>query len=135
MFYRAPTRLHTAASEFDLGAVARLPHVPIVADFAGFDGFAIERWIEAGAEGLVLETFAGGRMSAGAERAVEAAVRAGTPVVVASRVPGGRIAGPPLVDGALLARDLPAHKARILLMLALAHGLRGDALQHAFDRY
>lgn len=130
-----PMGRHTVASEFDTGRIRQLPRVPLVADFAGFDGSTITGWVEAGVDGLVIESFAGGRTSAGAERGIAAALRAGVPVVVSSRVPAGRITGPPEVEGAVLARDLPAHKARILLMLALASGVPAGSLQNVFDRY
>ena len=75
-------------------------------------------------------------MSAGARRAVARAVDANVPLVIASRVPGGRIVGDPLGDlQAILARDLPAHKARILLMLALTRTLEPGEIQRIFDTY
>jgi L-asparaginase len=135
LFYGSPPQRHTIASEFDLSEVSVLPEVPIVLDYAGYDGSTLANWVQRGAAGVVLQTFAGGRMSAGAAQAVRDAVAAGVPVAVASRVPGGRIPGEPLVEGSLLARDLPAHKARVLLMVALAAGLASDELGRVFDEY
>ena len=136
LFYRTSVRPHTAQSEFELSGLDSLPRVEIVADYAGFDDFAIEHLIERAPDGLVMTTFAGGRMSAGAQRGVKAAVDAGIPVVIASRVPGGRIVGHPAEPlGAVVARDLPAHKARILLMLGLANGWDMVELQRLFDVY
>jgi len=64
--------------------------------------------------------------------------------VIASRVPNGRVlpnygwegGGKTLVDaGAVMADDLPPHKARILLMLLLQSGVSGQKpLQEAFSR-
>ena len=106
------------------------------AEGLGFDGSAIEDLVERSPDGLVVTTFAGGRMSAGAQRGVQAAVDAGIPVVIASRVPGGRIVGNPAEQfGAVVARDLPAHKARILLMLALTNAQSMVELQRVFDTY
>ena len=135
VFHGTPAARHTAASEFDLSDVESLPEVPIVADYAGFDGSIVVDWMDKGVAGIVVETFAGGRMSAGALRGVAEAVDRGVPVVVASRVPGGRIPGDPLVEGSILARDLPAHKARVLLMVALAAGVAPDDLARVFGQY
>ena len=136
LFYRVQLRPHTSQSEFDLSGIASLPHVEIVTDFAGFDGSAIESLVERPPDGLVVTTFAGGRMSAGAQSGVQAAVDAGIPVVIASRVPGGRIVGNPVeLLGAVVARDLPAHKARILLILALTKAQGNAELQRIFDTY
>ena len=135
-FYREPTRPHSAESEFDVRRIEELPAVPIVSDYTGFDGVALEEAATRGARGVVLATFAGGRMSAGARRAVQAVAEAGTPVVIASRVPGGRIVGNPAASlGAVVARDLPPHKARILLMLALTRTSDTAGIQRIFDRY
>lgn len=135
LFYRTPPHRHTVRSEFDLSSVDGLPSVPIVIDYAGFDGSTLINWLERGVSGVVLQTFAGGRMSAGASASVSRAVERGVPVVVSSRVPGGRISGAPLVEGSILARDLPAHKARVLLMVALAAGVDAEGLRRVFAQY
>jgi len=135
IFYGAPPQRHTARSEFDLFRVETLPTVPIVIDYAGFDGSTLIEWIEKGADGVVVQSFAGGRMSEGSLRAVREAVERGVPVVVSSRVPGGRVPGDPLVEGSILARDLPAHKARVLLMVALASGVDPRELDRVFNQY
>jgi L-asparaginase len=135
LFYGTAPHRHTAQSEFDLSAVEALPMVPIVIDYAGFDGSTLIDWLEKGASGVVIQTFAGGRMSAGALASVAEAVERGVPIVVSSRVPGGRIPGSPLVEGSILARELSAHKARVLLMVALAAGVDGEGLQRVFRQY
>ncbi len=136
IFYRSPLRPHTWQSEFDLSGIDSLPRVELAVDYTGFDGSTIDYLAGSGPDGIVLATFAGGRMSAGARRAVAEAVEAGIPLVIASRVPGGRIIGNPLGDSAaIIARDLPAHKARILLMLALTRTRAPGEIQQIFDTY
>lgn len=136
IFYRSPLRPHTWQTEFELASLDSLPTVEIAVDYTGFDGSTIDYLVDRGVDGIVLTTFAGGRMSAGARRAVAAAVEAGVPLVIASRVPGGRIVGDPLGGArAVIARDLPAHKARILLMLALTRSREIGAIQRIFDTY
>ena len=136
VFYRTPLRAHTVATEFGVSEDRALPAVPIVHDYAGFDGELIRRALEGGPAGLVVATFAGGRMSAGARAGIAETLEAGIPVVIASRVPGGRIVGDMSAAGTLIvARDLPPHKARILLMLALDAGVGHTDLQRVFDTY
>ncbi len=136
VFFRRTLRPHTTASEFDVRTVDALPAVEIVSDYAGFDSTIMQAAVARRPGGIVLASFAGGRLSAGARASVRLAAAAGVPVVVASRVPGGRIVGTPLGDlPAVLARDLPPHKARVLLMLALTRGRERAMLQKVFDRY
>jgi len=77
--------------------------------------------------------------------AIKDAIGRGVPVVVASRVPEGRVlpsygfegGGRTLADaGAVMADDLSPQKARILLMLLLQEGGARDRgeLQAAFGR-
>lgn len=135
-FHRAPLRPHTSESPFDVGALDALPRVEIVPDYTGNDGTLLEHVAATGPDGIVVITFAGGRMSAGMRRAVGSVAATGMPVVMASRVPGGRIVGDPAEPlGALLAPDLSAHKARILLMLALTRTRDLDELRGMLRAY
>jgi L-asparaginase len=129
-------RPHTTATEFDVGTLDSLPTVEILTDYAGFDSSLVRAAVARKPRGIVLTSFAGGRLSAGGRAGLRIAGQAGIPVVVASRVPGGRIVGTPLGElPGVLARDLPPHKARVLLMLALTRtgDLRG--IQRIFDTY
>lgn len=136
VFFRRVLQPHTTASEFDVTTLDALPTVEMFADYVGLDSMSIAPLLARRPRGLVLTSFAGGRMSAAARSAVRMAGRAGIPVVVASRVPGGRIVGDPLGDlPAVLARDLSPQKARILLMLALTRTREPRVLQTIFDRY
>jgi L-asparaginase type II len=136
VFFRRVTHPHTAASEFDISSVDALPTVEILTDYAGFDSTVMRAAVQRKPDGIVLASFAGGRLSAGARAAVRMAAGAGIPVVVASRVPGGRIVGAALGNlPGVLARDLPAHKARVLLMLALTRSTDRAGIQRIFDRY
>lgn len=135
VFYRSPMRRHTVRSEFDVAALTELPTVPVVIDYAGADGSAISSWASRKVDGLVIMAFADGRMSAGARRGVADVVGRGIPVAIASRVPNGRIIGDPIDLPVVVARDLPAHKARVLLMLALTETTDVVQIQHMFDEY
>lgn len=136
VFHRKALRPHTVDSPFRVDDVATLPRVAIVGDYTGADSRQILDAVRDDVDGLIVTTFAGGRMSPGTREGVRAAVEAGVPVVLASRVPGGRIVGQPAEPlGAVLAADLPPHKARILLMLALLETTDADALQELFATF
>jgi L-asparaginase type II len=136
IFFRRTVQPHTTASEFDVARMEALPAVEIMTDYAGFDSTMMRAAIERRPRGIVMTSFAGGRLSAGAQAALRMAGDAGIPVVVASRVPGGRIVGAPHSDlPRILARDLPPQKARVLLMLGLTRSNDRAVLQQIFDRY
>lgn len=113
-----------------LGDVRPVEPVDLVKASLGCDGRQIRFAIAAGARGIVVEGFpGGGGITSAMMEAVEEALAANIPVVVASRAPFGRAiaaarggAGPAdLVEaGAILAESLPPCKARLLLMCALA---------------
>lgn len=136
VFYRSPARPHTGKSEFDISELDALPNVALVSDYTGFDATLMDGLITRRPAGLVVASFAGGRLSEGARDLVRQAAAAGIPVVVASRVPGGRIVGN-AVSGlpAVVARDLSPNKARILLMLALTRTRNAEDIQRIFDTY
>ena len=54
VFYRAPTRRHTAQSQFDLTQTGELPKVSILYGYAGDDGDLAKAAVAAGAKGLVI---------------------------------------------------------------------------------
>jgi L-asparaginase len=110
-------------------AVERLEtRVPLVRLHLGFDIGAVEVALERGAQGVVIEAFGRGNGPAGLVPVVRDAVAAGTPVVVTSRCPTGRVepiygkgGGKDLFDaGAIFAGDLKGPKARLLLMVLLS---------------
>ena len=92
--------------------------------------------------GLVIEGFGSGRVPASWVEPLRAAVDRGIAVVLASRTGAGTIGDPygyrgsatGLVRlGLIPVHELPGHKARLQLMLALGNGLRGDALRAYFE--
>ncbi|MDX1645907.1 MAG: asparaginase [Longimicrobiales bacterium] len=138
VFRRQLATRHTTTSELRLDPSAgELPTVPIVVDFTGNDGSVLRAWLERGADALVVQAFGGGRASPGMRSAVAEAAGTGVPVVLASRVPEGRVlstAGD--VDrGVLTAGDLPPHKVRVLMMLALVEERDVAELQRLLDTH
>ncbi len=118
------------------------PAVEMIKSAVGVGGGGIERAVERGVDGLVLEATGAGNATAGIGDAVAAAIDQGTPVVVTSRcyegpvepiygTPGG---GQTLRDhGAIFAGDLPAHKARLKLRLALRETRDVEELRAYFE--
>jgi L-asparaginase len=135
-FHHRALQSHTTSSEFDVTGVSALPDVMILSDFTGIDAGVVERFGRQAMDGLVIRTFAGGRMSAGMLAGLEALGDRGIPIVVTSRVPNGRIVGAPDYPfAAVVSNGQPDNKARILLMLALTQTDDETEIQRIFDTY
>ncbi len=135
VFYSAPTKAHTIKSEFNVYQLASLPPVDIVQDYAGLDSTIFSYYKARPNQGLVISSFAGGRVSNGF-REIFNLPESHKPIVIASSIKGGRIMGSnregtPIV----VSNDLPANKARILLMLALTKTKEPREIQQIFDKY
>jgi L-asparaginase len=138
VFRRLLATAHTTGSELHLPAgTTALPAVPIVADYAGSDASELRIAVEAGVAAVVVQAFGGGRASPGMRRAVAGVAERGVPVALASRVPEGRVmAGVASVErGVLSAGDLPPHRLRVLLMVALARDRTPAELQRLIDTH
>lgn len=136
-FRRSSETLHTVQALLSVAGVEALPAVPIVADFAGNDAMVLRSWAKQGVAGIVVQAFGGGRTSPEMRRAISEIASEGIPVVLASRVPEGRVigSGQQAQSGVVAGGDLPPHKARVLLMLALLHSRDGTEIQAIFDTY
>lgn len=135
-FYHRILQSHTTSSEFDVSGIATLPNVFILSDFTGIDENLVRAFGNQEMDGLVVRTFAGGRMSAGMLAGLASLEQRGTSIVVTSRVPGGRIVSAPDYDfSAVVANGLQDNKARILLMLALTRTSELSEIQQIFDTY
>lgn len=141
LFYRELLSRHTATSEFDTAGLDVLPEVPMVTDFTGNDGNVLRRWAEQGVDAIVVIGFPTGLLSAGMTEAAEDLVAQGMPIVISSRAPVGRVSDDYRIGEnedsrrPIAGRDLPAHKARILLMLTLTRTRDLDEIQRIFDTY
>jgi L-asparaginase len=97
-----------------------------------------------GLNGIVVQALGMGNMNESMYEGVKYAVSKNIPVVISTRVLNGRVmgsygfigGGKTTVDaGAVMADDLRAQKARILLMLLLQQGTKDQkSLQQAFDK-
>jgi L-asparaginase len=137
VFLRAPARAHTAASEFDIAAIAALPRVDIAIAFAGADGVAIKALVAAGCNGIVSAGLGSGSAPRAFLDALVEAKQRGVCVVMASQVGSGRVMAKRAFTekGFIAADSLAPKKARILLMLALARTRDAAEIQRMFLAY
>jgi L-asparaginase len=123
-FYRDPGRRAERMPVVESDA-----RVETVQSGTGVDGAQVERAVEAGADGLVVEGTGLGNATAALGEAIVDALDAGVPVLLTSRCHAGETAGVygtpgggrTLANaGAIHAGDLPTGKARLKFRLALA---------------
>ena len=126
-FGRDPAR--AVSSRFPPGPV---PRVDVLLTYQQAAGDLIDAAVRGGARGLVIASAGAGAMTAAQIDAARTALRAGIPVVVASRVPRGRLVPADVPAGMIAAGALSPVKARILLMLALARGDSRAAMTELF---
>jgi L-asparaginase len=122
VFYRSPTRTHTADTEFDVEGTTALPRVDIVMTYAGVDRCLVDALVAAGTQGIIIASVGSGGFTNGHMLALDDAVKKGVTVVVASQSGNGRVPLRQLfIDRNYVVSDnLSPKKARILLMLALS---------------
>ncbi len=115
--------------------------VELLKVYAGMDGSPVERALAAGVRGIVLEATGRGNVPPAMMQSIKKAREAGVEIVIASRVPAGRVldsygyegGGKDLARaGCLLAGTLSGLKARILLSLALAAGYDRERIAQLF---
>lgn len=141
-YYRKTLRRHSAQSEFDVAAIKELPRVDIVMTYQGATGDVIQAVVDAGAKGVILATAGAGATSGTQGEGIRYAVGKQVYVVTTTRAGSGRIAagggggrGGAAPTFQIRGDDLTPLKARILLMLAIASGADGTAIQRMFREY
>ena len=135
--YYHSSRRHTDKSEFDCRKIETLPDVRILYAYAGAPEDVFDHHLRAGAQGLVIAAVGNGNLSQSwAAKVKEYAPK--LPVVRCTRANGTVNRNGSQCDDALktiAGGNLPAQKARILLMFALAAKLDNDGIQRCFDKY
>ncbi|SCW27679.1 MULTISPECIES: asparaginase [unclassified Pseudomonas] len=138
VFYRSSCRRQYLSLGRD-----SLPRVDIVAMYAGADASLLNAAVQAGARGIVIQALGAGNVNAEVYAAISQTIDTGITVVVATRVPRGRVrplygfigGGSTLKEaGVIFANDLSPQKARILLMLAIQNLRSATELQDIFDQ-
>jgi len=140
-FYRASTRRHTAATEFDVTSLAQLPKVTILYSYIEPDAALIKAAISSGAKGIVFAGTGNGALSVFEEtvlKEVSSMPAAARPALVrSSRVGNGRVIATAEYDAlnVIPSDTLNPQKARILLMLALTRTTDPKELRRIFSEY
>lgn len=140
-FYRAPTKRHTASSEFDVAGIKTFPAVEIVYSYVQPDVTAIHALHKRGVKGIVFAGTGAGVLSKFEKDAVEAILASPVetrPVMVRSnRTGNGRVVGRKDLDALEMipADNLNPQKARILLMLALTKTSDRHEIKRMFSEY
>jgi L-asparaginase len=129
---------HRAGSPARFGWPDALPRVAILTAGAGMDEKPVEALLGIGCKGIVLAGMGQGNAPRVVLEALARAARAGVPVVRSTRVDEGLVDRNVEVDddalGLVAARALGPAKARVLLMLLIAHGVTdAGEVQTAFD--
>ena len=135
VFYRRLEKRHTADSEFDVSGLSaeELPRVDISYTYNGADGTDIRAFAAAGARGVIIAGSGGGATTRAQSEAADEVAEQGVIVVRSSRTGSGRVRGGR--GNSVAADDLTPQKARILLMVALAHTDDPAELRRIFTSY
>jgi len=135
-FYRMPVRRHTTRSEFDINVITVLPKVEIVYAYYDADPELIRAAAMGGTRGIIVNGITTrGSPNATQRSVLEELADRGVPVVlttmggVNNRIPLN--AGDKFISG----DNLVAHKARILLQLALTRTSDPEEIQRIFNEY
>lgn len=135
-FYRAPTRRHTIHSEFDINQITSLPKVEVLSAYYDADPALIQAAVDLGVKGIVLNGLTPGGRPHEVQRPIfEALADKGVPIVRTAR---GGVNNRVVVDSKdkfIGGDNLPAHKARILLQLALTQTSDLKEIQRIFNEY
>lgn len=140
-FYRAPVKRHTAASEFDVSNLDKLPVVDILYAYIQPSLGLVDALVKGGSQGIVFAGTGAGDISTperGALKNVMAMKPEARPVFVrSSRVGNGRVTATKDYEpfNMVAADTLNPQKARILLMLALTKTRDPKEIQRMFAAY
>ena len=136
-FTNTITKRHTTKSEFSIKGLKELPRVDVHYTTLGEDGKVIDAMLKIGAKGIVNAGLGHANVPNDVMKSLVAAQKAGTVVVVGSRVGTGLIT--PLnkfsKEGFVSAMMHNPQKARILLMLALTKTTKQEEIQRIFNEY
>jgi L-asparaginase len=139
-FYRATTKRHTLASEFDVRALKSLPAVDILYSYVEPRPELFQALVKAGDKGIVFAGTGAGGLSKVERDAIDAMLKGkgDKPVLVrSSRTGNGRVIATKEYDERFIvpADTLNAQKARILLMLALTKTTDLTEIRRIFAEY
>ena len=135
-------KFHDVAKTIKVDLPEKMAYVPLFTTFPGDNGSAIKHAVDDGAKGIAVAGLGAGNVSKEVFEAVKYALSKNVPVVIGTRVYEGGVypmygsegGGSTLMKvGAVLSKDLALNKARMLLLLAVSNGLKGEEINKLFD--
>lgn len=139
LFYRAPARAHTLASEFNIADIDSLPNVQVIYGHSNVGDLVVRAFIDGAVEGIVYAGTGNANLPDALMPTLKAARDAGIHVVRASRTGSGSAVRnadtDDLKNGWIVADDQNPQKARLLLALALTQTRKAEELRTYFQRY
>jgi L-asparaginase len=140
-FYKASTKRHTSASEFDVAGVTQFPRVEIVYSYAAASAVPLHALVREGVDGIIFAASGAGSLSEAERSAIEAIVSSSSPkkpiMMRSTRTGNGRVIGRRKFDalGIIPTDNLSPQKSRILLMLALTKTRDAGEIARMFSEY
>jgi L-asparaginase len=117
---------------------AAWPRVDIAVAYAGVDETAMRAFVAAGAQGIVHAGFGNANTPTAYRAFIQSLPAQGVLVARCARFITGSVTRASVYadaqHGILTAGPLPPHKVRIVMLLGLAHGMDGPAIQAWIDR-
>ena len=133
-WFRAAGRAPTLAWQ----SPAAWPRVDIAVAYAGVDETAMRAFVAAGARGIVHAGLGNANTPTAYRAFIQSLPAQGVLVARCARFITGSVTRASVYadaqHGILTAGPLPPHKVRIVMLLGLAHGMDGPALQNWIDR-
>jgi L-asparaginase len=136
-FYRRTIRRGCPDTEFSVGMLDGIPRVDIAYSYVSEDGALVQALAAAGARGIVIAAFPGGRLSPHQKDACARVLHNDVAIVISTRSGSGRahVADDLLRTGMVPADNRNPQKARILLALALAVSHEKADIERIFNSY
>ena len=138
-WYRALTRPHTTASDFDIAALDALPLVGVVTSHGNMRAEIHDAWVQLGARAIVHAGFGGGTVPDYLKARLAALRARGVLLVRASRTGAGALVRNANADddahGWVVTDDQNPPRARLLAALALTRTQDAQAIQRLFNSY
>jgi L-asparaginase len=138
VYFRSPAPRDCPEARIDVEKLETFPRVDIVYTYIGADSTVVDALVAAGARGLVVAGVGRGGTTPSQSRALRRATENGVIVVTSNRTGSGRVGRSTNPDGlrevpegrgaTIGAGDLNPQKARMLLTLALANGMKPAAI-------
>jgi len=137
IYYRNPTRRHTADSEFNASKIDTLPQVDVQYSYLEASGAPIDALVAEGAKGIIVDGSGAGSPSNQQSDAIKRAQAKGVIVVATTRTGTGRVleTNSRKKSGVIPGDNLSAQKARILLQIALTQTSDPVEIKRIFDQY